>query len=469
MPQASPVHYNRYGARVLRSVAWLVGCLGAFAACASAADRPTVVLVGLGALRADVAERDDVAPTLQLLARRGVHFTAAYSNVPWPRGAAATVLSGALSHRHGVHSPLDPLAPDVTLLSERARDQGYDTVAVVSHFDLDPVFGFGRGFLSFDARLPLPIVGNHLSPLPVPSLFFGDLGRDRSLRGAKLQSNARRPDDWTAEAALATLSKYRGRDLFLWVSFFGPSQTWIDDELHFRSRADYEARVRFLDEQLARLARGIDALRQARDALIILYGDSGFALLEHSDYGAGNSLYEPSVRVPLVVVWLGKVPQGRVVTEPVSLLDLAPTLADLLGWGNEPQWRGHSLRPWLTEEGDAPKPRTVFLETSLPATLAASREVRDEQGRARRIGIRLQAVRAGRYKLIRREAHPLIDVPHPDPVPAGAQRTSDSWELYDLLSDPAEQHNVAASAPHVLEDLTRKLREWNPSGRGPSE
>lgn len=449
------------GPRFLLHLFLLAGVLRFASSAACAADRPNLVLVGLGALRADVAERQDVAPTLQLLSRQGVQFVTAYSNLPWPRGAAATLLASGNSQRHGVRGPLDALAPGVVLLSELARQQGYDTVAVVSHFDLDPVFGFGQGFQFFDVRLNLPIIGNHSSPLPVASLFFGDFGRDRSLRAAKLQSNARRADDWTTEAALGALSKYRGRQLFLWISYFGASQTWGDEALRFRRRENYEAQVHSLDDQLERLVRGIDALKKGQDTLLVLYGESGFSFLEHGDYGVGSSLYETSVRVPLVFVWLGKLPTGHQVEAPVSLLDVAPTLADLLGWPAQKAWSGQSLRPWLTGESETPESPPVFLETFLPATVAGSRALPDEQGQVRRIGVAWQALRMGRYKLIRRRAHRLIDVPRPDPLPPAASSMLNSIELYDLANDPTEQRNMASSAPQVLEELARELEWWN--------
>ncbi len=422
-----------------------------------------LLLLGLGAARADSVQKAEVAPTLHWLASRGATFTHAYSNTPWPRAAAATLLTGALSTYHGVQGPLDALSPAATSLARIAAARGYDTVAVVSHADLDPAFGFDRGFARFDARLSLPIVEHGPEALPVPSLYFGDRAHDRSVRAARLRANARRSDAETTEAALGALAKHRGRRLFLWVSYFGASQTWREDALSFWSKQEYEERIQQLDREVQRLLDGLQALGLAERTLVVLYADSGFALLEHGDYGVGLSLYEPAIRIPLSFVWPKRISPEQRFDVPVSLLDVAPTVADLLDWGPLPEARGRSLRPLFADKPSELPERPVWLETFLPATAAASREVRLTGGEKRRIGSVLRGVRLGRYKLIVRRPYALVDVPE-----AAATRSVgpavEEKRLFDLLADPGEQRDLVPAAPAVLQELERCLAEFEGSG-----
>jgi hypothetical protein len=110
--------------------------------------------------------------------------------------------------------------------------------------------------------------------------------------------------------------------------------------------------------------------------------------------------------------------------------------------------------------------RPVLLETYLPATAVASREVRTADGATWRAGSVLRAVRWGPYKLIARTPHPLIDVPSQRPardssvLPAAPVQR----ELYDLRSDPAELRDLVSEQPAVLEELDRWLREFEAFG-----
>lgn len=456
----------------MRRSRWLVGFWATallWLPLPSPAEEPVVLLLGLGAIRADRAQQAEIVPTLRWLVRQGVEFTTAYANAPWPRAAAATVLTGTLSHGHGVRGPLDGLSPQRTTLAQAASAEGYDTVAVVSHLDLDPAAGFGRGFDRFDARLSLPLLDLAPRSLPVPDLFFGDLARDRSVRAAKIRAQGRRTDADTTEAALGMLAKHRRRPLFLWVSYFGASQTFSEEGVTLLSADAYAQRLRALDEEVRRLLDGVQKLGLAARTLLIVYGDSGFSLLEHGDYGAGTTLYEPAVRIPLAFIWPQRIPAGRTVEEPVSLVDVAPTVADLLGWRRRTASAGRSLAPLLFgAQGTAQwERRPVLLETYLPATAVASREVRTADGATRRAGSVLRAVRWGPYKLIARTPHPLIDVPSQrfaagdsGLLPAAPVQR----ELYDLRSDPGELRDLVSEQPAVLEELDRWLREFEAFG-----
>jgi arylsulfatase A-like enzyme len=91
-------------------------------------------------------------------------------------------------------------------------------------------------------------------------------------------------------------------------------------------------------------------------AIIVLVGMHGEEFFEHGSAGHGSALFEESLRVPLVLHAPELLAPGRVQT-PVDLLDLAPTLADLIGLEASPSWQGETLVP--TIDDPAPPPRLV--------------------------------------------------------------------------------------------------------------
>ena len=101
-------------------------------------------------------------------------------------------------------------------------------------------------------------------------------------------------------------------------------------DAEFQEEIDaYDGTVAYLDDQLGKL---FDSLRRdgvLDNTIVVVTGDHGEEFGEHGLYSHGNSLYLPSVHVPLVVVWPKEVPAGRRVAEPVTLRDLPATMAQM--------------------------------------------------------------------------------------------------------------------------------------------
>lgn len=176
----------------------------------------------------------------------------------------------------------------------------------------------------------------------------------------------------------------------------------------------YRAEVRATDHEVGRLLRAIDA--RERPTIVAVFSDHGENLGDHGQKGGhhGVSVYDEVVRVPLMIAGPGIEP--RRVADPVSIVDLAPTLLDLIGADGLPGADGRSLAGHLFGEPMPPAP-TVS-------------EFYD-------FGLTLRAIVDGRYKLIR-------------DVRLG------SVQLFDLATDPGELVDIAGRAP----DVTQRLGEW---------
>ena len=172
-----------------------------------------------------------------------------------------------------------------------------------------------------------------------------------------------------------------------------------------------------VDTQVGRV---LDTLAQKGDlasTIVAFTSDHGKGLGDHGEIGHVNQLYDPILRVPLIVSYPEGLAGGRVVEDPVSIVDVSATLFDLMGVAAPPGWPGRSLLPLLDGET---RRWPVFAATYRPA---ASRD--------------LVAVVKNRFKLI---------------AEIGGGR-----ELYDLRVDPGEHHDQSASRASRLGSLAADL------------
>jgi choline-sulfatase len=375
----------------VRPVRAAVFCALWAAGAAGAAERPSVVLVTVDTLRPDalgfVAGRN-ATPSVDALARAGFAFPHAVSPAPLTLPAHASIMTGVVPRRHGVRDNGQPLPAALPTLAERLRDHGYETAAFVSGFPLQRVFGLDRGFARYDDALPS--------------------GRE---------GWTERKADETTKNALAFLSGAR-RPFFLWVHYYDPHDPYEPPRAFWRggARGSYDGEVAFVDHYLGTLLAGARA--RTPNLLTVVTADHGEALGEHGEVTHGYYVYDSTMLVPLVFEWPGRLKAGSSPLAP-RILDVAPTVLDLLGLPALPDTDGVSLRPAL--EGREWTPEPAYLETVLPWTYFGWAP--------------LSAARDQRLKL--------IEAPRP--------------ELYDLAADPGETRPLDPAAHPEAARLRRLL------------
>jgi arylsulfatase A-like enzyme len=193
----------------------------------------------------------------------------------------------------------------------------------------------------------------------------------------------------------------------------------------------YDEAIAFVDAEIGRMVRAIDALGVGGRTVVLLVADHGEALGVEDDGSRlhGHSLYEELAHVPLValVPWL---PTGRRVPEVVSLVDVAPTLLDLAGVPIPASFRGTSL----FAERHAPEPRAALLERLnapwLTTTFIGPGSVVE------------WGLREGPWKL-------LLEEPRA--------------RLFDLEADPKETTDVSAAHPDVAGYLAGRIARASPA------
>jgi choline-sulfatase len=379
-----------------------VRCAAALLAAALAAcggpPPPSVPLVSIDTLRADAVSAHGreagTTPRLDALAAAGTRFAAATSVTPLTLPAHASLFTGLRPARHGLTVNGARGALPVPSLAERLRDAGWRTAAFVSARVLDAELGLAAGFEHYDDELHVP------GGPPAPTERRGDATVDAALAW----------EGWSSPPA------------FGFVHLFDPhapyaapgGATGID-------RAAYLDEVRFADVQLGRLLDGVLA-RTRGPLLVVVFSDHGEGLGEHGEETHGLLLHEATLHVPLVVAWLrggedrpfGR--GGEVREDAVSLLDVSPTLDEVLGLPARADLDGASVVQ--------PRPgRPLPLETRAPWVYYGFSPL------------------AG----VRRDGQKLVGAP---------EAATPGWSLVDVRGDPAE---LAASAGngHALAALVR--------------
>lgn len=426
--------------------------------------RPNVLLITIDSLRPDRVSAygytGNRTANLDRLAAEGVLFRNAFCDVPWTTASMASAMTARYAIRHGVRTPYQRLSDGATTLAEVLASHGYQTAAVVGSFPLDHVFNLSQGFQWYDDRYNEAIVRLRVKRERMPSVFYGDVNRDRVFQTRKMQSDSFRTDETVADAAIGWLRRAsRRRPFFLWVDFFGPRQKEVAGEPMAdalrRYLREYDGDVAGVDAQVGRIVDELDRGGWRRNTLVVVHADHGQSLLAHNYFGHGMQLYDASLRVPLILSLPGRLEQGVVREEMARNIDIMPTVLAIVGAPAPAEMDGRSLAPAIagTEGGGAPE---AFAETLLPAGVFAAIEVPDD-GATARIGFRRRALRTAAWKYIVNEPHPLIDIVPVPPLPAGAVLRYRTEELYDLSADPGETRNVIGARPRVAARLRRQL------------
>lgn len=307
---------------------------------------PSVVLVTIDTLRADrlgaYGRSPTITPRLDALAAKGTVFENAWTTAPLTVPAHASLLTGLVPPGHGLRlnhpnaKLADPNRRRFSTLAEVFGENGYDTGAFVSASVLRAdATGLDAGFDRYDE---------------VPAAKRGAL------------HDAERP---AAETVGAALDWVRGasRPAFLWVHLFDPHAPYdapegfgAGDE-HAADATGYDGEVAYVDHWIGRLLDGLDAAGLG-DAIVVVVADHGEGLGEHGEASHGFLLHEATLRVPLIVAGPG-VEAGRR-AEPVSMVDVFPTLLALTSQAIPPQVHGVPILPraskLLTE-------RAIYAET----------------------------------------------------------------------------------------------------------
>lgn len=302
------------------------------------ATRGNVLLITVDSLRSDRLDpyigKSNLTPAIGELATRGMTFTRAYATSPSTAPSTASILTGYYPSRHGIRHDLGGyLADGIETLAERLQRAGYTTGAVVGSFHLDSDRRLDRGFGSYD------------DDIEGVRTDYGTLSKERRA-------------ETVIDKGLGFLDAApKGKPWFLWLNLYDPHHDFRPPEipLHEFMAESYPNAIADVDAQIAILDEALRVRRLWDSTHFILAGSHGEGLGDHDEIGHGIYLFETTIRVPLIVVKAGPDAAGRgsMDDNPVSLLDLAPTILDLAGVSASDSLEGRSLVPLLAQDAEA--------------------------------------------------------------------------------------------------------------------
>ena len=394
-------------------VLWSVGCSGGGDSELRVPDGTPIILISVDTLRSDRLPAYGYGgvetPAIDRLREDGILFERAYTHIPLTLPAHTSLLTGRLPPEHGVRDNLGYTidSEKAPLLQQTLKKAGYATGAGVSAFVLRRATGIGAGFDLYQDDIDI---------IPDP----GSTGVQTIQRSGTETLDAVRP--WLRSAT--------DGPFFLFFHIFEPHTPYTPPpEYAARYPSPYDGEVAAADDAVGDLLDELRSLGGYEKALIVFLSDHGEGLGEHGEDEHGLFLYRSTLQVPLII----KLPQakraGEIVSDPVQLIDVFPTLVSALGLPLAKDLQG---TPLLTRSRPDPRANPIYAETFFPRLHFGWSD--------------LAALIVGR--------HHFIEAPQP--------------ELYDLLEDPDEMKNLVGSEPALETELRATLDRYDRNLEGPA-
>ena len=433
-----------------------------------------VLVISIDSLRADhvssygyeSATAPGIATTPILdarLAAEGARFTNAVSTTSWTVPGHMAMLGGQPDRMHGVLLPNSKLHPARRLLAQPFQEAGWNTAGFYSGPNLDAWFGFGRGFDHYEDCTSVGVEAARFEAATPDERKLLRAMEDASHEGLTGELVAERFGAWFdgLDHGSADAGGDDAEPFFAFVHFWDVHYDYAPPAAHDLFDPDYEGDVdgtgipqldmdelpnpardrdhilalydgelHYTDANIGRILDQLEAAGRLDDTLVIVTSDHGEEFGEHGRFGHNKTLFEESIEVPLLVRLPGRVPAGVSYDDLVSLVDLAPTVLELVGFEREAEHWGRTLTPLFA--GADLRPRVAPLE------LAFGRPDPDKPRAA------MEGLHAGDHKVIR-------NFPGTKPV------------VFDLGADPLELEalGVEPTDPRVeaAKDLWKRIEE----------
>lgn len=412
-----------------------------------------MLLITIDALRADhlgcYGYSRPTSPNIDRLAQMGVRF----ENVSVPRAltwpSLGSLWTSLYPATHGVREGPQTLNPELLTLPSIFRESGYRTAAFVTNYFTE-TYGFERFESSF--------------------------------RQGETQGEW---DRKATEQALDWFESQSTQPFFCWIHYMGPHSPYDPGEEYARRFTGgepqkysgtvedlkaiavnreplsqkqleyligrYDAQIAETDAEVGRLLDWLEGQGRLENMIVVLTADHGEELYDHHYYFAhAGSIYEGSLRVPLIIALPGRFEAGQTRQEVVEILDLFPTLLEAASLQNQETRR-------LIESSAVPPEGASLLPLLVPPSLPRDQHSERKHYAVSELvvnGQQILAIRDAEWKLI---MNPEGAIVHPYKE---AAYTLEPRELYHLSQDPYEQHNVLQQHPEVARRLEKALFGW---------
>ena len=427
-------------------------------------NRPNVLLYMIDTLRADHTSlygySRDTTPYLKKLGAQGLLFDDCLVQATWTKPSVASLMTSLYSFTHAIRSDDDTIPQEATTLAEQLRAGGYVTASMVTNPLVGRLSGLQRGF---DYLSEWEVAARHLKDedratdsAGLNRILFPWLERHRDepfflyAHATDPHAPYRPPAGFEEKFANPTETPEFDRDfarlkrIALSRGGFGVSRalclkSGIDPERFIRRAIDrYDAKILHNDWSIEQLAEKLQQLGILDNTLIVVVSDHGEEFWEHGWTGHGQSLYQELAH-GVLLMWNPKlIPTPRRIATPVQLIDVMPSVLDLLGISIPAVVQGQSLATFAMGR---PFQRHGSVMTS---RFAHPYSQHDELLPENHIDS--LALLDADWKLIYREK--------------GKEVGLNKVELYDRRADREDTSNVAAGHPREVDRMMAEMGAW---------
>ena len=434
-------------------------------------NNPNVILITMDTVRADhlslYGYERDTTPNLKKLSEESTLYTHAIASGDMTLSTHASIFTGTYPRQHGAHfDPWNgcnggrPLSDKFHTLAEILSQKGYLTMGIVANYGfLSRFFGFDKGFQYYDQRVPVVFLGgtelysirqgvrNVLTHFASPHNFdlmfrrAEEINKEASTLFDNVKNNNTfflfinymdAHDPYIPPPSFDTL--YPGKDETFTFAHYNTLhekvlklERKITEKEYHHMVSQYDGGIAYIDFQIGKLIARLKELDLYENCLIIITSDHGETFGERALMGHQVSVYQDLVHIPLLVKY-PNVRTGNIYNEVVSVVDLMPTVLDVLGFEVPEHVQGQSL---LKLEFESGKSRNVISE-SFPNGYFIS-----WHPRFHRIE---RAIFSGQYKFI--------------------SSTAGKRELYNLSKDPNEMENLYKEDDSTSREIETRLETW---------
>ncbi len=307
-----------------------------------------VILISLDTLRADhlgsFGYGRATSPQLDRLAARGVLFERAVAQYPSTLTSHITMLTGLHPAQHDVYPPATALAPSIATLAERLLSHGVRTAGFTEGGYMAKEFGFSRGFEAWDDRAAtadtdiertLGLGREFLRSLADGDRFF------LFLHSYSVHSPYEPPEPWRGRfwdvPPPTGAFPSTGENL----KDVNRGRRPVDDETVRFFTDRYDESISYVDEQIGRFMADLESQGLLDTTVVLITSDHGEEFMEHGRL-AHSQVYPECLHVPLILLAPGLV-AGTRVAAPVELVDIVPSVLELVGAAPDEALPGHSL------------------------------------------------------------------------------------------------------------------------------
>jgi arylsulfatase A-like enzyme len=463
------------------------------AGCAPGA-RPNILLIVVDTARADRFSTNGYArettPVIAALGREGAVYLNAYAPSPWTLPSHASLFTGLYPSSHGGDSGRLRLDDSLPFLAARMRSAGYSTIACVGNPWVGKDYNFHVGFDVFDEIWrQVDDAAEDAGAALISETLEGWLSwRDRHEAGRKkpfflflnyfeahLPYNPPEPersrflargaggpgggDGGAGAGAVERLRRFSAREMVRQIFGIG---SLTDGE--FRIMSDlYDGEIAYVDRRIGEVVSALRRRRLLDATVVVVTSDHGEMLGEHGLVDHRLTLYEPVLRIPLVIRYPEAIRAGQRIDSPVLLQDLYPTLLRLAGIHDPP---GDGPPSGVDGPPEArPLPGIRGLEPSPPRGLSASDPLLAEYAWPSEFLVVMRVTETGRDTTPWERSQVSFKVGDAKLIWGSDGR----HQLYDLRSDPAEAVDLAPARAGRASEFAGHVERWlrRPAARPP--